>query len=120
MSVDEIMNGCDGVDGEHGFPGLIPLVESYLDSVNVDVDTRCELARYLSLIRRRANGSLWTTARWIREFVHSHEKYAHDSVVPDEINHDLIGAVLDIEDGKRSTVRDVEKLLGKDTAGMCG
>ncbi|KFY11996.1 hypothetical protein V492_04152, partial [Pseudogymnoascus sp. VKM F-4246] len=33
MSVDEIVNGS----GE--FPGLIPLVESYLGSVNVDVET---------------------------------------------------------------------------------
>ncbi|OBT51957.1 glutamate-cysteine ligase [Pseudogymnoascus sp. 24MN13] len=39
MSVDEIVNGSAE------FPGLIPLVESYLGSVNVDVETRCELQR---------------------------------------------------------------------------
>ena len=65
MTVDEIINGKS--DG--GFPGLIPLVESYLDSMNVDVETRCELARYLALIRDRANGTLWTAAKWIRHFV---------------------------------------------------
>ena len=94
MSVDEIINGREG-NGH--FPGLIPLVESYLDSVNVDVTTRCELARYLDLIRKRANGTLWTAARWIREFVASHEEYKQDSVVSEIINHDLIGAVIDIE-----------------------
>ncbi|KAL1836167.1 hypothetical protein VTJ49DRAFT_5484 [Mycothermus thermophilus] len=54
------------------FPGLIPLVESYLDSVNVDVTTRCRLARYLDLIRKRASGELWTAAHWIRNFVANH------------------------------------------------
>ncbi|KFY27103.1 hypothetical protein V493_03698, partial [Pseudogymnoascus sp. VKM F-4281 (FW-2241)] len=67
MSVDEIVNGSAE------FPGLIPLVESYLGSVNVDVETRCELQRYLDLIRRRADGTLWTAAKWIREFVRGHE-----------------------------------------------
>ncbi|KAK3302757.1 glutamate-cysteine ligase-domain-containing protein [Chaetomium strumarium] len=36
----------DEEDGDF-FPGLIPLAESYLDSVNVDVATRCRLATYL-------------------------------------------------------------------------
>ncbi|KAF7547229.1 hypothetical protein G7046_g9061 [Stylonectria norvegica] len=40
MTIDEIINGS--ATGE--FPGLIPIVESYLDSVNVDVSTRCQLA----------------------------------------------------------------------------
>jgi glutamate--cysteine ligase catalytic subunit len=93
MTVDEIING----EGPNGFAGLIPVVESYLDSVNVDVTTRCELARYLDLIRKRANGTLWTAAKWIRKFVDAHEDYKKDSVVSEKINHDLIGAVIDIE-----------------------
>lgn len=80
-------------DGEE-FPGLIPLVESYLDSVNVDVVTRCELATYLDLIRKRASGELWTTAKWIRHFVANHPKYEKDSVVSEEITKDLVGAVI--------------------------
>jgi glutamate--cysteine ligase catalytic subunit len=73
MSVEEIICGSKGVgDGEgsldwEGFPGLVPLVESYLDSMNVDVETRCELASYLDLIKKRADGSLWTAAKWIRQ-----------------------------------------------------
>ncbi|OBT72309.1 glutamate-cysteine ligase [Pseudogymnoascus sp. 05NY08] len=107
MSVDEIVNGSSE------FPGLIPLVESYLGSVNVDVETRCELQRYLDLIRRRADGTLWTAARWIREFVKGHEGYKGDSVVGEQINHDLIGAVIGIERDGGVGVPNVEKLLGK-------
>jgi glutamate--cysteine ligase catalytic subunit len=88
MSLAEIVNGRSD-----GFPGLIPLVESYLNSVNVDVETRCELARYLDLIRKRADGSLWTGAKWIREFVRSHEEYKGDSSVSEKITYDLIKRV---------------------------
>lgn len=109
MTVDEIINGCSAGDG---FPGLIPLVESYLDSVNVDVQTRCELASYLDLIRKRADGRLWTAAKWIRRFVMEHPEYKHDSVVGEKINHDLIGAIIDIEGCGDVGVPHVTKLLG--------
>lgn len=88
MTVNEIINGK--VDG--GFPGLIPLVESYLDSMNVDVETRCEIAQYLDLIKGRANGSLWTAAKWIRHFVREHKAYKMDSVVSDRMVYDLVKA----------------------------
>ena len=90
MTVDEIINGK--TEGSGGFPGLIPLVESYLDSVNVDVETRCELAQYLALIKGRASGKLWTTAKWIRHFVREHKDYKMDSVVSDGIAYDLVKA----------------------------
>lgn len=88
MSIDEIINGRSD-----GFPGLIPLVESYLSSVNVDVETRCDLARYLDLIRKRASGEWWTGARWIREFVRGHEEYKGDSVVGTGVVFDLVRKV---------------------------
>lgn len=98
MSVDEIINGK--VDGT--FPGLIPIVESYLDSMNVDVETRCELAQYLALIRGRANGTLWTAAKWIRHYVRSHEEYKMDSVVSEGMVYDLVKAVerITIQEGR--------------------
>lgn len=92
MTINDVINGSENGD----FPGLIPIVESYLDSVNVDVSTRCQLATYLDLIGKRASGKLDTTARWIRNFVDRHPRYKHDSVVDDEIQHDLIGAVIAI------------------------
>ncbi|KAI4155257.1 MAG: hypothetical protein LQ340_001110 [Diploschistes diacapsis] len=101
MTIDEIVNGQ--VDG---FPGLIPLVESYLNSVNVDVETRCDLARYLDLIRKRASGQLWTGAKWIRHFVRNHPEYKQDSVVSEKICYDLVKAAETItkEEGKGASI----------------
>nr|POE80881.1 glutamate--cysteine ligase [Quercus suber] len=90
MTVDEIINGQSAPGA---FPGLVPLVESYLDSVNVDVETRCALARYLALVRGRASGHLWTAARWIRHHVRAHPDYRRDSVVSPRITYDLVQAV---------------------------
>lgn len=100
MTINEIVNGSSSPDGS-GFPGLIPIVESYLDSVNVDVETRCQLATYLELIGKRASGELDTAARWIRNYVAQHPDYARDSVIGDSITHDLIGEVVKI--GERET-----------------
>ncbi|KAH8819096.1 glutamate-cysteine ligase-domain-containing protein [Xylogone sp. PMI_703] len=113
MSIDEIMNGSKEQAGNgNGFPGLIPLVETYLDSMNMDVETRCELGAYLSLIRKRANGELWTAAKWIRTFVAEHPEYKKDSVVNETINHDLIGAVIAIESDGAKGVKHMNELLG--------
>lgn len=53
MSVEEIINGQKE---QGGFPGLVRLVEKYLDSMNVDITTRCEIGRYLTLVSQRASG----------------------------------------------------------------
>ena len=90
MTVDEIINGQAD---EGDFPGLIPLVESYLSGLNIDIETRCELGRYLDLIRKRASGELWTGAKWIRNFVRDHREYGRDSVVGEGITYDLIKRV---------------------------
>ena len=92
MTVNEIINGQNPTQGSTEFPGLIPLVENYLNSMNVDVETRCELATYLDLIRKRANGVLWTAAKWIREFVRKHPEYKGDSVVSEGLQYDLVKA----------------------------
>ena len=109
MTIAEIVNGCPD-----GFPGLIPLVESYHNSVNVDVETRCFLASYLDLIRKRADGTLWTGAKWIREFVANHPSYKHDSVVSEEVTYDLVKAVEEMtaKEGKYGSI-GWEMLRGK-------
>lgn len=91
MTIDEVINGQKS--GDDGFPGLIPLVESYLNSMNVDVETRCELATYLDLIRKRANGKLWTAAKWLRHYIGNHPGYNHDSDLSDDVQYDLLKAV---------------------------
>jgi len=124
MTVDEVINGSQSE--EHDFPGLIPIVESYLDSVNVDVNTRCELSTYLDLIRKRASGELWTAAKWIRHYVGTHPAYKRDSVVDDEITKGLVGAVISIGEREQAglgwknlDVPDLGNLLGQFRGG-CG
>ncbi|XP_042704739.2 glutamate--cysteine ligase catalytic subunit isoform X1 [Chrysemys picta bellii] len=85
MSIDTIINGKDGV-----FPGLIPILNSYLENMEVDVDTRCTILNYLKLIKKRASGELMTVARWMREFIANHPDYKQDSVITDEMNYSLI------------------------------
>lgn len=99
------------------FPGLLSLVYMYLDTLDVDVDSRRRIEEYLDLIRRRTDGpsylsfafcsrlrvadcdtvgytgSLKTAASWIREFVRSHPAYKFDSVVSQEVNYDLMIAI---------------------------
>lgn len=53
MTINEIINGKG--DGD-SFPGLMGVVNAYLNSLNVDVATKCELRRYLDLIKHRAKG----------------------------------------------------------------
>jgi len=98
MSMAEIMLGKCGT-----FPGLVGLAYAYLDTLEVDNDTRRRIEEYLTLIKRRADRSLKTPATWLREFVRSHPDYKHDSVVSQAINYDLMVAVDEIE-------RDIRKV----------
>lgn len=70
MTIDEIINGNGS-----SFPGLVPLINSYLSSMDVDTDTHCTIQQYLRLIQRRAAGQLLTTASWIRQEVTNHPEY---------------------------------------------
>ncbi|KAF6034880.1 gcs-1 [Bugula neritina] len=85
LSIDEIINGH-----ADKFTGLIPFILDYMDNIEIDVDTRCTVSRYLDLISKRASGKLQTTARYIRNFVANHPDYKKDSVVSQEINYDLM------------------------------
>lgn len=132
MGINEIINGSEYArassstpgpadsDDDDDFPGLIPIVEAYLDSMNIDVATRCELATYLDLIRRRASGELWTAARWIRHFVATHPQYGKDSAVSEEVAHDLVGAVISVGEREQKEcgfkglgINGLDKLLGE-------
>lgn len=97
FTIDEIINGT--TDSPDEFPGLVTLVYNYLDSLNVDVETSCQLALYLDLVSARANGSLMTTAAWMRQYIRSHPDYKFDSVVSAKINYDMIKKLDEIERG---------------------
>ncbi|CAG4923557.1 unnamed protein product [Colias eurytheme] len=94
MTINEIVNGKDGV-----FPGLVPLIESYLSGMDVDADTHCSVQQYLKLIQRRAAGEISTMATWMREFVTQHPAYQKDSVVSEKINYDLLKTAHGIQTG---------------------
>ncbi|OAX39118.1 GCS-domain-containing protein [Rhizopogon vinicolor AM-OR11-026] len=96
MTVEEIFVGKGSK-----FPGLLGLVEAYIDTLDVGVGDRLQISKYLDLVRRRATGSLQTPATWIRNFVRSHPSYKFDSAVSQEINYDLLVAVDEIERGVR-------------------
>lgn len=53
----------------------MPLIRSYLQSMEVDTDTHCTIEQYLRFIEKRAAGELVTTATWMREQVLSHPDY---------------------------------------------
>ncbi|XP_069742095.1 glutamate--cysteine ligase catalytic subunit isoform X2 [Narcine bancroftii] len=104
MSVDTIINGKEGV-----FPGLIPIINCYLENMEVDVDTRCSILNYLKLIRKRASGELMTAACWLRNFVAHHPDYKQDSIVTEKINYDLIMKCDQIAKG----LHNCPKLIGE-------
>ncbi|ORZ18401.1 glutamate-cysteine ligase-domain-containing protein, partial [Lobosporangium transversale] len=104
MTIDEIING----NPAKGFPGLLGLVNNYLNTLNIDIETRCEISKYLELIKKRANGTLMTAASWIRQFVQNHPDYKKDSVVSEKINFDLIKTLEKINKGEVQ----VPELLG--------
>ncbi|CAL1683850.1 unnamed protein product [Lasius platythorax] len=85
FTINEIINGKDGI-----FPGLVPLVNSYLANMDVDADTHCTIQRYIKLIQKRASGELLTTAAWLRKEVLLHPEYKHDAVITQRINYDLL------------------------------
>lgn len=69
MTINEIING------KENFPGLVPLIHSYLGSMDVDVNTHCTILQYLQFISKRASGELMTMASWIRKQVVEHPDY---------------------------------------------
>ena len=68
MSIEEIFNGKVGVQCictvlrtsrlSQGatFPGLLGLVEAYLETLDIDPSERQRIDKYVDLVRRRANG----------------------------------------------------------------
>ena len=95
MTMTEIMCG----KGDY-FPGLIPLVQAYLDHINCDTITRSRIDTYLDFIEKKATGELVTTATWMRQYVRKHPSYKGDSILSDEIAYDLVAVCTDVGLGK--------------------
>jgi glutamate--cysteine ligase catalytic subunit len=103
MTINEIMNGSSR------FRGMIPLIERYLEGLDMDIQSRNKIGDYLKLISNRASGKLITGASWIRKFVEHHPEYNFDSVVSENIAFDLIKSIMGMEKG----TTPVEDLIGK-------
>uniref|UniRef100_A0A6G1S840 Glutamate--cysteine ligase n=1 Tax=Aceria tosichella TaxID=561515 RepID=A0A6G1S840_9ACAR len=86
MTIDEIINGREG------FVGVLPIVWHYVESLDdgINSDSIMKIKRYLRLVSDRASLKVKTTARMMRDFIDSHPRYAHDSVVNDEVAYDLL------------------------------
>ncbi|KAF9478808.1 glutamate-cysteine ligase catalytic subunit [Pholiota conissans] len=108
MSMNEIMNGKNAE-----FPGLLPLINAYLDNLDIEPKELKKIHQYLDLVKRRSIGTLLTPATWIRNFVTSHPAYKKDSVVSQVVNYDLFRAIDEIERG----VRQAPDLLPEDYRG---
>mmetsp|Transcript_21607 Transcript_21607/g.29681 ORF Transcript_21607/g.29681 Transcript_21607/m.29681 type:complete len:754 (+) Transcript_21607:73-2334(+) len=96
MTLDEIFNGKK--DGS--FPGLINLIQVFLDTTNIEDEVREVVEHYLVFIGKRASGELQTTANWMRSFVQKHPFYKNDSIVSPGIAYDLMAACHKISNGK--------------------
>lgn len=97
MSCNEIINGSER------FIGLVPLVQRYLHSMDIDMNTYCKLNQYIAVVSERAAGREPTPAAWIRNFILSHPDYKHDSKITDQINFDLMKAIVGMEEASPSS-----------------
>merc|ERR1712157_160767 len=91
MTLAEILTGKGA-----SFPGLVPLINAFLDIIGCPSPTRRVIDAYIELICRRATGSIPTAATWIRRFVSAHPAYEGDSIISEEIAYDLMCACRDL------------------------
>ena len=94
MTVNEIINGGPS------FIGFIPLINTFLQSLEIDIETSAYLNRYLNFISLKAKGEILTTASWIRQFVQKSPLYKQDSVISQELNYELLKRMCEISEGK--------------------
>lgn len=94
LTLDEIINGNDGVFG------VLPAIEKYLESLGTNSSVLESLKKYFRLISERASGRLPTAAHWMRSFVKNHPSYRHDGLVPFDVAKDLMKLCDDIGMGR--------------------
>mmetsp|Transcript_10386 Transcript_10386/g.19087 ORF Transcript_10386/g.19087 Transcript_10386/m.19087 type:complete len:966 (+) Transcript_10386:169-3066(+) len=101
LSQYEEMTALEVLTGKEGgyYPGLLPLVYEYLEQIKVDPLVKAKVHRYLELVELRAEGTLPTCARWLRDMVAAHPEYEHDSVVGSGVAFDLLDHCRKVGDG---------------------
>jgi len=113
LTLDEILHGKTET-----FIGLYNLIYQFCKE-EYGVDMRAEWIKkkegsqaqtsvisdnmeYFEILSQRVKGERPTIAHWIREFVLRHPKYQKDSVVSAEIAADLVAAMNEISDNKKT------------------
>ena len=97
LTINEILNGAK----EYNYPGLIPVIKKEINNnVNYDEEKKKELFKFADYMEKKANGEIWTDAKYIRKFINEHPKYNKDSIITEEINYDLINHLLLIQNGE--------------------
>lgn len=85
LTIKEIFCGNDE------FLGLLGFIDKYLKEVVGCCPERYEeIAVYLNLIRKRANGELPTGAKFLRNFIRNHADYRKDSIITSQIASDIV------------------------------
>ena len=98
---------------------MITLVRDYLKGLDdVEADTMCTLSKYWTLLSQRASGKLKTNAKWMRDFLTSHNSYKQDSLVSEEAVYDLMVAIDQIQKGLRKEATLFDKSKKSKSAGV--
>eukprot|EP01084_Bolivina_argentea_P077464 140502_1 len=84
LTISEILLGTNECRG------LVSIIHSYLKVIGCTGQTLNVVNKYLLFIQNRANGTYWTNAKWLRNFVKMHKKYKRDSNINMEICRDII------------------------------
>jgi len=61
------------------FPGLVNLVENYLDTLDIMENERRKINSYLSLVRRRANGLPLLSLILLYSLTHTSDRISEDT-----------------------------------------
>jgi glutamate--cysteine ligase catalytic subunit len=84
LSIKEILLGSI----EHDYPGVLSLCYEYLSEFFQENNEEKEkILKSFKHTELKAKGEVWTDAKYIRNFVLNHPKYAKDSIVTDVILH---------------------------------
>lgn len=90
-AIIEELSLCEIFNGSESFKGLVLIVKEYV-SIEFKNANDLELEKlnvYFDLVSGRADGSILTTATFIRNLILKHPDYKKDSIVPESVAYDL-------------------------------
>ena len=85
LTLDEIFNGFKA-----GFPGLLPAILGYLETIGCNRLVIGRIQSYLALLAGRAAGTIPTTAQFLRSRYKSHPDYKQDGIITPAMADDVL------------------------------